>query len=462
MKVMKRIFGVLLAVAMTFGVSVTAFAAGDGSITVANPLEGQVYTAYKIFDVTYNEGQTSYSYSISGDSEWFGVVQGYDGVTLTKATVGNVYVVTMKEDFSAASFANVLKQAVDGKTGTILADGGDTAFADNLELGYYFVSSTTGALCNLTTTKPDATIHDKNDVPFEKTDDQEDVEIGKTVNYTITGKIPDATGFQTYLYKITDTMSEGLTFQKDVAVTVGGDVLETDKYVLEQTEDGFTLNIKVLELQNKVGEEIKVTYTAVVNDNAVSVVSRNNAKLEYSNDPSDDSQTSTITEEETVFSAKIMIDKFEEGKEGKKLSDAKFVLKNADDDSAEYYKYTAARDGVPAKVEWVSDKEDATEVTTDDQGSAGFNGLKNGTYYLEETAAPDGYNMLTETVEVVIEGSDAQPEMLTISAKVANNTGLTFPETGGMGTKIFYVLGGVLVVGATVLLVTKKRMDTGR
>ena len=460
MKVIKKFSSILLALAMIFAMSATAFAAeNSGSITVSNPIEGQTYTAYKIFDVTYNEDKTGYSYSISSTSEWFETVNSYNGVTLERSITGTEYVVKMNESFSAASFANVLKADKEGKTGTTLIEGGGTASADNLELGYYFVSSATGALCNLTTTQPDATIRDKNDMPFEKKDDKADVEVGETVNYTITSKVPDATGFNSYKYEITDTMSDGLTFQKDVVVNVGGTVLEPENYNLEQTDSGFTLTIKVLDIQDKIGKEIKVTYTALVNDKAVTVVSKNNAKLEYSNDPTDGAKTTTITDEETVFSAKIVIDKFVKGNSDKKLSDAKFVLKNSNDENAKYYKYTAAMEDTPAKVEWVESKEDATEVTTNKEGTAFFNGLKNGEYYLEATAAPNGYNMLTQPVKVVIVGSDTEIGNLTVTAEVENNTGLVLPETGGMGTTLFYVMGGLLAIGAAVLLVVKKRMN---
>ena len=259
MKVIKKFSSILLALAMIFAMSATAFAAeNSGSITVSNPIEGQTYTAYKIFDVTYNEDKTGYSYSISSTSEWFETVNSYNGVTLERSITGTEYVVKMNERFSAASFANVLKADKEGKTGTTLIEGGGTASADNLELGYYFVSSATGALCNLTTTQPDATIRDKNDMPFEKKDDKADVEVGETVNYTITSKVPDATGFNSYKYEITDTMSDGLTFQKDVVVNVGGTVLEPENYNLEQTDSGFTLTIKVLDIQDKIGKEIKV------------------------------------------------------------------------------------------------------------------------------------------------------------------------------------------------------------
>lgn len=464
MKTVARIASLLLALVMVFGLSVTAFAAETGTITVDNPIAGQTYTAYKIFDVTYDEAKSTYAYSIAGDSEWYDVVKDYTGITLTKAASENTYAVTKKDTFSAAAFANVLKAAVTGKTGGItlnVADG--KATATGLDLGYYFVTSSTGALCNLTTTNPDATIHDKNDVPFDKVDDKASVEVGETVNYTITGKVPDTTGFTTYKYTIADTMSAGLTFQKNVAVTVDGVTLDAGKYVLNQTDNGFTLTIKVMELQEKVGKEIKVTYTAVTNDNAVTVISKNSATLTYSNNPTDsESKTTTPKDEETVYSAKLVIDKYQKDDESKKLANAKFVLKNAE---GKYYKYTAATESAAAKVEWVENQTDATEVTTDDNGAAVFNGLKDGTYKLVETAAPAGYNLLATEVEVVINGAKATEvdlSSLTATAKVENSTGTTIPETGGIGTTIFYVAGGLLVLGAVILLITKKRMSSAK
>lgn len=457
MNTMKKLFSALLAVVMVLAMAFTAFAATEtGTITVDNPLEGQTYTAYKIFDVTYNEGKDSFSYTIENTSKWYTMVSHYEGITLTKVGSSNKYIAKKSDSFSAAAFAAYLKTGLSGKEGTELTKMGDKAVAEGLDLGYYLVSSVNGALCNLTTTHPTATIHDKNDMPFDKTDDKADVQVGETVNYTITGKVPDTTGFAKYTYEIADTMSDGLTFQKDVKVTVGGNTLAASDgvYTLIQTEKGFTLAFDVMKMQGQVGNKIEVTYTAVVNEKAVAVVSKNKATLKYSNDPTDTSNTTTITEEETVYSAKIVIDKYESGNTGNKLAGAKFVLKNAD---GKYYNYENN------KVTWVDTKGDAIEVTTDNNGAADFKGLKNGTYKLEETEAPAGYNMLTNDIEVTINGSDANNGTgLTVNVEVANSTGTTLPETGGIGTTIFYAVGGVLVIGAAVLLVTKKRMSTRR
>ena len=473
MKHAKKLASLLLALVMVLSLATTAFAEGEtGTITVDNPIADQTYTAYKIFDVTYNTDKSAYSYTIDSSSEWFTTVQAYateaNGLTLTQANGSTTYIVTTTDAFSAPDFAVALKAAVTGKRGTTLTAQDDgTVSVSSLPLGYYFVTSSTGALCNLTTTNPTVTIHDKNDIPFDKVDDQESVDVGQIVNYTITGKVPDYTGFKTYTYLITDTMSAGLTFKKDVKVTVGGtDVTSacTVTYDVDGIANKFTVSIPVMSYT--IGAKIEVAYSAVVNENAVAKIENNHAELKYSNDPTNDKSFGTFTDEETVYSAKIVIDKYETGKEDTKLAGATFILyKEVTTGEGEtavtsklYYKWN----DTDKKVEWVTDKAQATSKTTDDTGAASFEGLADGTYYLEETAAPAGYNLLDAPVSVTVNGANATKadlSSLTVTEGVANNTGALLPSTGGMGTTIFYVLGSVLVLAAVVLLVTKKRMS---
>lgn len=480
---MKKIASILLVLMLVLAMAVPALAE-TGSITVDNPKTGVTYTAYKIFDVKYNATKTAYSYTISGTSEWFDVVaitagdgtvtSKITGLTFVKAASENTYVVEMEETvFSAAAFANTLKDNVTGKTGQTFTLDSETgkATVSNLPLGYYFVTSTSGALCNLTTTNPTVTIHDKNDIPFDKVDDKESVDVGEVVNYTITAKVPDYTGFTSYKYEITDKMSEGLTFNEDVKVYIGEvELTDTTKFSIDYSTEGkdFVLNIDVMKFT--IGAEIKVTYTATVNDHAVAKVENNHAVLEYSNDPTDATKTGTMTDEETVYSAKVVIDKFVKDDEETKLAGAKFVLTKTvtttedgkEVEKTKYYKYTAATDSESAKVSWVDKLDDATVVTTDSTGAGSFDGLKNGTYYLLEIAAPDGYNLLAQPVAVEINGANAtavDTSSLTVTEGVANETGTVLPTTGGMGTTIFYVLGGLLIVAAGVALVTRRRMS---
>ncbi len=471
MRNMKKLASLLLALTLVFALAIPAMAAETtGSITVENAKTGETYKAYKIFDVVYNDGKTAYAYSIKGNSEWFNTVKTYadvttNGVTLTaSAADNNVYIVETTNAFSPAKFAATLSSATTGKTGTELTISNGKATATGLDLGYYFVTTTTGALCNLTTTNPSASIYDKNDVPFGKTDDDESVEVGQVVNYTVTGKVPNTTGFTTFTYKIEDTMSAGLTFNKNVKVYIGN-VEQTEHVTITYKADGnnltdnqYVVSIDVMQLQTKVNQEIKLTYTATVNEQAVSKIENNNAVLTYSNNPADSTSTATKNDKETVYTAKIVIDKYETGNKNTKLQGAKFVLYKEVEGAKKYYKYDETAD----KVSWVDSITDATEVTTDANGAANFIGLEDGTYYLHETAAPAGYNLLKEDVSVTINGANATEtdlSSLTATSKIANSTGSELPSTGGMGTTLLYTIGGILVLAAVVLLITKKRMS---
>ena len=469
MKSVKRISSLLLALLMILAMSVTTFAAGTtgttetkGTITIDNPVDGRTYTAYKIFDVVYSGD--NYSYTIdSTTNKWFSDVKTYaddltKGLTLTPVAGKDIYIVKTESTFSAADFSNVLKAAKSGKTGTPLTLAGGKASATGLELGYYFVTSTSGALCNLTTTDPDVTIHDKNDVPFEKTEDKTFADVGDKVTYTITGKVPDYTGFSTYTYLITDTMSKGLTFNKDVKVEVGSAVVTNDCQITSDSDaNQFTVSIPVMTKKYKVGAPITVTYTATLNEKAIAKISTNQATLTYSNDPTDSAEkTTTPPQEQKVYSSKIQIDKYKEGSESTKLSGAKFVLYKEETGSVKKY---FSCDDTTKKVTWVDTIAEATTVITDDNGAASFEGLADGTYYLEETKAPAGYNPLEKPKEIKVEGSNAEPSKLTIKEGVANSTGDLLPSTGGMGTTFFYVIGGIFVLASVVLLITRKRME---
>ena len=474
MKTPRKLTSLLLALLLVFALAATAAAeetAGTttGSITVVNPIGTHVYKAYKIFDVVYdNENPRHYSYTIdSRNNEWFQTVESYTGLTLTQVNGTGIYVVTKKDTFSAPSFAETLNAAVADKTGgkqLTVANG--SASINNLDLGYYFVTSTSGALCNLTTTDNTVTIHDKNDVPFVKTAEEKSVEVGQIVNYTIKGKVPDTTGFDKYTYEITDTMSGGLTFNRDsLKVMVGIENVTdmADKCTItydEATPNTFKVSIIVKECT--VGDEIVVTYNATVNENAVATVSTNEAKLIYSNNPTQKDETAEKPADvHKVYSAKITIEKYwKEGETEHKLADVGFKLykngtaENGGTDKKLYY----VKDPDTKAVTWTENVDQATQVMTSDTGEANFTGLANGTYYLVETKTPAGFNPLTDVKTIKINGSE-EGTGLTETVRVENKTGAVLPSTGGMGTTVFYVLGAVLVVGAGVLLVTKKRMS---
>lgn len=477
MKTPRKLTSLLLALLLVFALAATAAADGTvtntnkGSITVDNPIKNHTYTAYKIFDVVYDMAKERYSYTIEHTSPWFDTVKSYTaGLKLTQVNDTNTYIVEKLGDFSAPTFADILKKALPKLTtnanGIPLVESSGKRTATVNELGYYFVTSTNGALCNLTTTDPAVTIYDKNDMPFVKTAPEKNVEVGQIVNYTIKGKVPDTTGFDEYTYEITDTMSEGLTFNRDsLTVNVGTENVTgaDDKCTItydEATPNTFKVTIKVMKC--KVGDDIVVTYNATVNEKAVSTVSTNRAVLKYSNDPTNkDSKAEKPEVVHKVYSAKITIDKYwMEGETEHKLAGVGFKLykngtaENGGTDKKLYYVKNPDTDAVT----WTEHVDQATQVMTSDTGEANFTGLANGTYYLEETKTPAGYNPLTDVKTIKINGSE-DGTGLTETVRVENKTGAVLPSTGGMGTTVFYVLGAVLVVGAGVLLVTKKRMS---
>lgn len=466
MKTMRKLFTVLLALAMTLALAVPAFAADTtGSITITNPQGDRTYTAYKIFDVTYSG--KNYSYTISGTDAAFNTVKAYadeaaNGLKLTAVANTNKYNVSIDAAaFSAASFAQYLKTNVGSLgTGTAFTKDGDTMKASGLTPGYYFVSGTSGTVCELATAK-DIEIRDKNEaLQIEKSVDDADrtVEIGQKLTYTITGKVPSTKGYTKFTYQVTDTMSEGLTFNKDVKVTIGGTAV-TDA-AITYNDNGFVASINMMNYQKQIDAPVVITYTATVNENAIQRDKETNtATLKYSNDPADKNSFKESSVKVNVFSFNIVINKYAAGNENTKLAGAKFVLKN---NEGKYYKYDAA------KVTWVDAKADATEVITGADGAARFDGLQAGTYYLEETAAPAGYNQLTKDITIVLnkDGSatiDSASSTLgadhSLTAGVANSTGTMLPETGGIGTVIFVALGALAVICAGVFLVTNKRMS---
>lgn len=478
MKRAKKLMSLCLALVMAIGMAVGAMAAGEGSITVTDSVEGQKYTVYKILDLeSYNATTGAYLYKAS--TAWSDFINSGE-IKETYVNVDANGYVTWVEGASAADFAaKALQYATDNKITNQgqqeTAEGATTVKFDNLELGYYLVDSTAGALCALTTAAPDATITEKNEQPTVEKEVQEgenwgeenDGDIGDTVNFRATITARD--GAQNYV--LHDKMSSGLTFTGVTGITLNNTTVDASNYTVirEGLTDGCAFEVRFTKAfcdTLKDNDKIVVTYTATINENAVvgSAGNDNKVHLDYGDD---DHPSSTPDDETKTYTWTFNVFKFAitNGKETS-LAGATFTL-STDENGSNKINLIKTSDNVyrVAKADETTDI--VTEITTDNTGTFTINGLDSGTYYLTETQNPAGYNKLSAPVKIVIavDGkiivNNGQATTDT-TVKVENKSGSSLPETGGMGTTLFYIIGGVLVIGAGVLLVTKKRMGAGK
>lgn len=464
-KTFKKLFAALLAAALVLAMTVPAFAetnATKGSITIDGTVSGETYTIYRMFKLdSYNAESNTYSYTV--ESAWEGFFKtGAGGNYITLDGQGHpTWNAAKSQDSDKAEFAKLaLKWAADNKiTGTEETATGNTVTFSGLDLGYYLVDSSLGALCGLNTTNPDATIKEKNEKPEIKKEVQtsagdwsseNNAKIGDTVEYKVEIKVAD--GAQTYT--VTDTMSKGLTFNNSSLKVTANDAVTTD-YTLTSTTNGFTLVLPETYVSTLTkGTTIIVTYNATLNKDAVidGDGNANEVKLSYGN------QQNTVPSKVTTKSYQFDLVKVD-GTTNKLLDGAEFELADGET-KLSFVKDTAGNYRVAAAGE-----DGATTTITVKGGKVNIYGLAGKTYTMTETKAPGGYNKLVtpETVNLT-EGSKAHATFDANVYKdggvvVKNNAGTVLPSTGGMGTTLFYVIGGGLMVAAVVLLVTKKRME---
>ena len=508
MKSIKRIIALLLTAVMTMTMSVTAFAADANNLTVnvlsGQDLNGQTISLYKLFDVTTSgSGENkNYAYTVNTATGYKDAIKSALG-TLFSGTTDVEYaeaVKTLGEDKSAPvqKFANdfteyALKNGTTvkaTKTSGKITGKNTTSFVFNgLDKGYYLVYVTGGKKIqsSLVTVDGETTVSLKTEAPsITKTADKETVSIGQVVEYTITGSVPDTTGYDQYVYKINDTLSNGLDFVNDAKGTaVTGNIVNvsvafknaTDASTapttatLDTTKKTMALDLSawVRNNQENKGKEFTVTYYAKVNKDAV-VTEKNSATLEYGNNPTD--TTTTKPSEAKTPTYPLDINKFKKGSE-EKLAGAKFSLYTSDTD--------AKNNDNAIKVSGSNGNYvvDPTSATTEFESVASINGkgynlhvngLAAGTYYLVETKAPAGYNKLTDPIKVEIKkntNEDVNAWTLFNNDKnvddkiihVENSTGSILPSTGGMGTIAFTVVAALLVLGVAVSFIRDKKRE---
>lgn len=501
MKTTRKLASLLLALVMVFALAVTAFAqdipgssGAAGSITISNAAKGETYTIYKLFDATVSEDGKSIAYT--------GDIPGSLSDYFRKDTSGNISATDAAKN--GDNMSDELKAALKNWTSSRAATASATSDGSALNFkglffGYYVVTTTQGEqLISVDSTMPNANIVDKNSSTpkdLHKNADVDDVSIGDTVTYTVSFKTSNYYGAgadakEIVSYTIEDTLPDFLS-----NVTVTNLIVDNDGDNATATDQAnvtaqFDANNKIVidwydeensQFKYNNGATVTITYTAVVTDNAAIDGAGNTNKVTVtwttmgSDQPDPDNKIDT---EKTIYTYAIALKKVSD--KGVNLPDAVFefpfyVKSTPDADGAYIYAGTTEAEGL------------TNQITTPDSGVIVVKGVKTGTYEIKEVTAPAGYNKLTApvTVEAVKTGkTNTQTTVYldkdgnkvdesvtatkvtfnidTIAATavvVVNKAGTELPSTGGMGTTVFYVLGAVLVMGAVVLLVTKKRMS---
>lgn len=489
MKKLKKVITILLAMVMTM--SVTVFAADNkGSLTIRvnkdNSLENQTIKLYKLFDLTTDGTHDAYTVN----SQYEPLLKKVLNLSGENLTSNDYYQAILKKEEGSEEiqdFANqfaeeaLSKNATETRISKQNSKGTTEVTFDNLDYGYYLVYQSGTKKIQASLVSVDDTeneVYLKGQSPdITKTEDVTTVDIGQTIDYTITGTIPDTTGYSQYQYLIEDTLTEGLDYDGNVTVTVI-DPKGTPTTAPSATIKGRTFELDlsewVRENQENAGKTFKVTYKAIVNQDAV-VTENNQAYLEYGNDP--ESITKTTPREVKSPTYPLQIKKTDN--EGTTmLAGATFKLYKNEEDANNGKNAITVTKKSEGKYVYDTNVTD-TEMTSIDQKvdhvtadcNLYLNGLEAGSYYLVETKAPDGYNKISAPIEIIIHRSTDEDDETkwTLTANngnvngqvltVKNNSGAILPSTGGRGTIIFAVIAGILILGVGISFAKDKKRE---
>ena len=489
----KKAISILLTLLMVVGMMSTfAFAeTAKATITIDNAVSGTTYKAYKIMDATFvaNSNPVKGSYTIDENSQFYSAVNSKtDLFTLTKNTQGT-WNVTPKSDITAKEIADWLKSVIEADGASFKAADTKTANTGSVTLevekdGFYYVSTDIGSVCttfNTTTT----VIHDKNTTTptgGEKTVDNgkstTSAQVGDIVPFelkvTATNyRVENGTSNKVNMYTIKDTMTGSMVLNAlpEVTYTNFADDAVKPTAIFKKLSGetitsvsptdaltGFIVEIDWSNVKDGKTHEIKVNYGALITGANETIKN----KAEFKSDDTVIKETPDIPVYVYYFNLKKV------DKDDNPLIGAKFKL------------YTEATSGTAIKFNVTGNKDDGFTYTVDSNGTTDeidmsevsnvkIIGLKNTTdnfkYYLEETVAPKGYNKLTERETVIIshlENGSAIAQTADQDVSIENLTGTELPSTGGIGTTIFYLIGAILVIGAGVVFVTRRRMHSDK
>lgn len=488
---------VMMAVVMLASALPTkAFAATTGNLTITNQsaeFEGKQVKAWQMFSATVTADGKNASYTLNAEWALFFTTKigdnmaGLSGEKLSQAAIEYVNALGTDEDTNVIAFA---KKASDwakeqgiGATSTVTAAASGDAYVakfSGLAFGYYVVSPQSGStadrgtdaiLANVVTAEKNVNL--KSEYPtISKTVDgnnHADAQVGDVLNFELKSKVPNMTEYTTYVFNFVDTLSKGLTLdQSTIKVTIGASELQKDAdYTVSVTGgNGAATELKIIMADfkakhgDKAGQDIKVTYSASINEHAVAGQddAGNSAKLEYSNDPINGGTGESVPDVTHGYTFDFDITKTD-GVGGSALADAVFQLQKKGEGTPIKLIVKQAGDETqpaivrPAKADEMGQAVDT--ITTPKSGKITFEGLDAIAYQLVETKAPDGYNKLKNPVDVTIVANYDQDGVLQswtvngggneVALNIQNNKGALLPETGGMGTILFTLVGAAAI-----------------
>ena len=490
----KKLATLLFTIILVLGLlPMSAFAAqrdvvegSTASITVRNAVENDVLAAYKVVDITYNAAKNTLSH------KWNSLFDDYFSQKNSITNSANrAYTV---DEFAAIKDSAELKTLLAGlpnyiatnksispvDTQTVDADG--TATFANLAMGEYFIRPTsTTSVYQLMLQKLEPTVSGgkyviddltfgakREEVSVDKAANKTSVTKKEKVTYTITVDIPTyASQAVDKSFYVSDLLPNGLTIDPaSIKVQIDGTDVDTAAYTLDTTavaEYTFKLSVSAEQYTDNWsangGKQLVITYTATLNDNGTTEVNTketNKVTFDYSNYPYVENSHKQKTDTVDVTTFAIKIDKYVKNDEDAKLANAKFDL---------YRTATQAEVNAGSAVKiphtTVNGIKLESDLVTDANGTATFAKYEaNGTnydYYLVETRAPSGYNILDNAVKVNFTDTEVEATAGVYTVKVPNSSGILLPITGGTGTVIFTIIGIALMVGAVVLFVVSRK-----